>query len=158
MEKIAVIMKATGSLNHDGYCSWDIRGINSYKKYFKERLIRWSEQLCGMKMEEDGQVYGTWLQGLENDQALIRNLKLRWSWFRWAGDPQQFTIYKMLAVPNKPYSLGAPVWLRGWGSAFGSGRDPRVLGSSPTSGSLHGACFFLCPCLCLSLCLSWVNK
>ena len=31
---------------------------------------------------------------------------------------------------------------------------PGVLGSSPTSGSLHGACFSLCLCLCLSLCLS----
>ena len=29
-------------------------------------------------------------------------------------------------------------------SAFGSGRGPRILGSSPTSGSLHGACFSLC--------------
>ncbi|CAK7310959.1 hypothetical protein VULLAG_LOCUS15774 [Vulpes lagopus] len=31
---------------------------------------------------------------------------------------------------------------------------PGVLGSSPTSGSLHGACFFLCLCLCLSLSVS----
>ena len=38
--------------------------------------------------------------------------------------------------------------------AFGPGRDPGVLGSSPTSGSLHGVCFSLCLCLCLSLSLS----
>ena len=35
-------------------------------------------------------------------------------------------------------------------ATFGSGRDPGDLGSSPTSGSLHGACFSLC--LSLSLC------
>ena len=29
-----------------------------------------------------------------------------------------------------------------------------VLGLSPTSGSLHGACISLCLCLCLSLCVS----
>ena len=39
-------------------------------------------------------------------------------------------------------------------SAFGSGCDPGVLGSSPASGSLEGACFSLCLFLCLSLCLS----
>ena len=41
----------------------------------------------------------------------------------------------------------------GWASAFGSGCDPGVLGSSPTSGSLRGACFFLCLCLCFFLCV-----
>ena len=30
---------------------------------------------------------------------------------------------------------GAPGWHSGWASAFGSGRDPGVMGSSPTSGS-----------------------
>ena len=39
-------------------------------------------------------------------------------------------------------------------SAFGSGSDPRVLGLSPTWGSLHGARFSLCLSLCLSLSLS----
>ena len=38
--------------------------------------------------------------------------------------------------------------------AFGPGWDPGVPGSSPTLGSLHVACFFLCLCLCLSLSLS----
>ena len=34
-----------------------------------------------------------------------------------------------------------------------------VPGSSPTSGSLHGACFSLCLCLCLlSLPMSIMNK
>ena len=46
---------------------------------------------------------------------------------------------------------GAPGWLSIWASAFGSGRDPRVLGLSPTLGSLQEACFSLCLCLCLSL-------
>ena len=42
-------------------------------------------------------------------------------------------------------------------SPGGDTGDPR---SSPTSGSLHGACFslWLCLCLSLSLCLSWLNK
>ena len=35
--------------------------------------------------------------------------------------------------------IRTPGWLSGWVSAFYSGRDPRVLGSSPASGSLHGA-------------------
>ena len=50
--------------------------------------------------------------------------------------------------------LGMLQWLNGWASAFGSGHDPRVLGSSPESGYLHGACFSLFLCLCLSLCVS----
>ena len=49
---------------------------------------------------------------------------------------------------------GIPGGLSGWAAAFSSGCDPAVLGSSPTSGSLHGACFSLRLCLCLSLSLS----
>ena len=52
---------------------------------------------------------------------------------------------------------GMPEWLSVWLSAFGSGHDPRVLGSSPTSGSPWGVYFSLCLCLCLSV-LSWINK
>ena len=37
--------------------------------------------------------------------------------------------------------------LSGFPPAFGSGHDPRDPGSSPTSGSLRGACFTLCLCL-----------
>ena len=50
--------------------------------------------------------------------------------------------------------LGVPGWLSGWVSAFGSGYDPRILGWSPTLGSLQGSCFSLCLCLHLSLCVS----
>ena len=57
---------------------------------------------------------------------------------------------------------GTPGWLSGWASALGSGCDPRVPGSSPTSSSLHGACFSLrlCLYLSLSLCVSheYINK
>ena len=60
---------------------------------------------------------------------------------------QKLTIYHLL----KPLKAGTPGWLRGWESAFGPGRGPRVPGLSPRSGSLHGACFSLCLCLCLSL-------
>ena len=54
----------------------------------------------------------------------------------------------------KRFYLGAPGWFSGWSSAFLSGCDPGVLGSSPTSGSLQGAYFSFCFCLCLSLCVS----
>ena len=43
--------------------------------------------------------------------------------------------------------MGIPGWLSGLAPAFGPGW-------SPTSGSLHGACFSLCLCLCLALSLS----
>ena len=45
-------------------------------------------------------------------------------------------------------------------SAFGSGHDPGVLGSSPTSGSPQVVClsFHLHLCFCLSLCISWIKK
>ena len=42
--------------------------------------------------------------------------------------------------------------------AFGSGRDPGVLESRPTSGFLYGACFSLCLCLCLSSLSLSLNK
>ena len=41
---------------------------------------------------------------------------------------------------------------------FSSGRDTGVLGSSPTSGSLHGNCFSLCLYLCPPLSVSLMNK
>ena len=61
--------------------------------------------------------------------------------------------------PCKKIQHGMPGWLSGWASAFGSGWDPRVLESSPASGSPQGACFSLCLCLC-SLCVSheWIKK
>ena len=34
--------------------------------------------------------------------------------------------------------LGVPGWLGSWASAFGSGHDPGVPGSSPTLGSPQG--------------------
>ena len=49
---------------------------------------------------------------------------------------------------------GIPGWLSSLVPAFSPGPDPGVPGSSPTSGSLHGACFSLCLCLCLSLSVS----
>ena len=44
---------------------------------------------------------------------------------------------------SKHFVLGAAGWLSDWASAFCSGHDSTVPGSSPTSGSLHGACFSL---------------
>ena len=42
---------------------------------------------------------------------------------------------------------GIPGWLSGLAPAFSSGCDPGDPGSSPTSGSLHGACFSLSLCV-----------
>ena len=48
------------------------------------------------------------------------------------------------------------VWVAHWLSVYLQlRRDPRVLGSSPASGSLQGACYL---CLCLSLSVSLMNK
>lgn len=47
-------------------------------------------------------------------------------------------------------------WLSGWASAFGSGHDPRVQGSSPALGFLWGSCFSLC--LCSAFSESPINK
>ena len=50
-------------------------------------------------------------------------------------------------------------WVAQWFStAFSLGHDPGDWGLSPTSGSLHGACFSLCLCLCLSLCVTIIKK
>ena len=65
------------------------------------------------------------------------------------------TVWYHLYAQSKRAKLGMLGWLSGWASAFSPGRNPRVLGSSLTLGSPHGACFSLCLCLCLSLsCLS----
>ena len=57
----------------------------------------------------------------------------------------------------KKFCIGTPGCL-----PWAQGMILGVLGSSPTLGSLQGACFSLCLCLCLSLslsaCLSWINK
>ena len=66
-----------------------------------------------------------------------------------------FTIVFFLSVKTSyGVHLGGSAVER---SAFSSGRDPADLGSSPTSGFLHGACISLCLCLCLSS-VSLMNK
>ena len=47
----------------------------------------------------------------------------------------------------KNLHTGTSWWLSCSAPAFGSGRDPGDPGSSPASGSPHGACFSLCLCL-----------
>ena len=64
----------------------------------------------------------------------------------------EFTVMDL-----KYQGRAAPVAQR-FSAAYSSGRDPGDLGSSPTSGSLHGACFSLWLCLCLSLSVSLINK
>ena len=54
------------------------------------------------------------------------------------------------SVSLKNLSIRAREWLSGWMSAFGSIRDPRVLGSSPASPSAY--------VLCLSLSVYFMSK
>ena len=61
---------------------------------------------------------------------------------------------KELVKIRKVVWCGMPGWLSGLALAFGPARDPGDQGSSPTFGSLQGACFSLCLCLCLSLSIS----
>jgi len=63
------------------------------------------------------------------------------------------------SLPKILSSPGAPGWLSRWASAFGSGRGPGVLGSSPALASLLGGepVSPLPPHLC-SLSLSLSNK
>ena len=65
-------------------------------------------------------------------------------------------IYVFFLDLIKFCSRAAPVAQR-FSAACSLGCDPGDWGSSPTSGSLHGACFSLCLCLCLSLSVS-MNK
>ena len=50
---------------------------------------------------------------------------------------------------TQKWGLGQPLWLNSLAPPSAQG-----VGLSPTSGSLHGACFSLCLCLCLFLCVS----
>ena len=77
-----------------------------------------------------------------------------------------FSVFISLILPlfihfffKIPHMGAAPVVQR-FSAACSPGCDPGDRGSSPKSGSLHGACFSLCQCLCfsLSVCLSWINK
>ena len=65
---------------------------------------------------------------------------------------------RVLQKIYKTFLIGMPEWLSSWAYAFGSGHDPGVLGLSPASGSLHGACLSLCLCICLSPCVFLMNK
>uniref|UniRef100_A0A8C0SI00 L-lactate dehydrogenase B chain n=2 Tax=Canis lupus familiaris TaxID=9615 RepID=A0A8C0SI00_CANLF len=58
--------------------------------------------------------------------------------------------------PMYKFNIGAALVAQRFSAAFSPGPDPGDLGSSPMSGSLHGACFSLCLCLYLFLspCLS----
>ena len=56
-------------------------------------------------------------------------------------------------IPTKKANGAAWVAQR-FSAACSPGRDPGDLGSSPTSGSLHGACFSLCLSMSLLLCVS----
>ena len=65
----------------------------------------------------------------------------------------------MMSTKKWKEKLGSLVAQR-FSAAFGPGCDPGDPGLSPTSGSLHGACFSLCLCLCPppSLSISLMNK
>ena len=65
-----------------------------------------------------------------------------------------FAIHQTYKALILRVMLGIPGWLSGLAPVSAPGHDPGVPGSSPTSGSLHGACV----CLCLSLSMSLMNK
>ena len=70
------------------------------------------------------------------------------------GHPPE-VLHSLPAMP--PHEKGtrwAALVVEQFSTNFCPGHGPRDLGSSPTSGFLHGACFSLCLCLCLSLSLS----
>ena len=59
--------------------------------------------------------------------------------------PQRSTPTPWVKIPGKD------TWVAQWLSVcLGLRYDPGVLGLSPTSGSLQGACVSLCLCLCVS--------
>ena len=58
--------------------------------------------------------------------------------------------YNML----KNSAFGAARVAQWFSAAFSPGHNSGVPGSSPVSGSLHGASFSLCLCLCPSVCVS----
>ena len=54
--------------------------------------------------------------------------------------------------------VGDPWVVQQFSAAFSPGHDPGVQGSSPTWGSLHGACFSLSDSLSLCVYVSLMNK
>ena len=75
------------------------------------------------------------------NREVIPNMKLL---YLRLGTEYIFGIGEYCFNHKIPHIWGIPGWLSGFAPAFGPGRDPGVLGSSPTSGSWHGACFSLC--------------
>ena len=74
--------------------------------------------------------------------------------YRFTTDDVAGNINACSELEFKNLISGIPGWLSGLVPDIGSGCDPGVPGSSPTSGSLREACFSLCLCLCPSLSLS----
>ena len=60
---------------------------------------------------------------------------------------------KQTSATKKKKTCRAAQMVQRLSATFSPGCDPGDLGSSPASGSLHGACFSLCLWLCLSLSL-----
>ena len=69
-------------------------------------------------------------------------------WEGWCHGERQNTAFRT-------GRSGDPWVAQGFSACLWPRADPGDQGSSPTSGSLHGACFSLCLCLCLSLSLSF---
>ena len=78
----------------------------------------------------------------------------RWEVFNNSAETEmKFGIFKcpLCSDFTKSAVLGQPQW-------HGGLVPPSDPGSSPTSGSLHGACFSASPSACLSASVSVVNK
>ena len=115
----------------------------------------------GLHAEKGLRKYAPWLFSLgrarnflpaKGEPWIPQNLQLRISRLQLTGkiaQPMDTHLWRDLIT----YIFGVPEWLSGGASAFDSGHDPGVLGSSPASGSPQRACFSLCLCVCLSLSL-----
>ena len=101
----------------------------------------------------------TKLRNIFRKTNTVQTLSPKSFWF-WKGkeDPRQrrpnFFLVSAIDTIFKTCYEGIPGWLGSLATAFSPGRDLGVWGSSPASGSLHGACFSLCLSLFLSLSLS----
>ena len=86
----------------------------------------------------------------KHEEACQQPLRAQWTTRNWGGGtsvlwPPGTEMSSNLNELGSRFILkvsrgeGAPGWLSSQASAFGSGRDPEVLGSSSSSGSPQGA-------------------
>ena len=153
---------------------WEYKFVQPLCKWFKQKKSKILQSISTLWLSESTvrnltsknqysnnmilRIWNIWERKKQDEPSMIIAEAKWWVhqsplfWF--LGCLVYFGIHLKFPMINIFKIRGIPGWLSGWASTFGSGRDPRFLGWSPTSGSLQGACFSLCLCLCLSLCVS----